>query len=453
LRRYDERSAPVAIGTGAADLDAVRGLFTGITGAQLCALKCVSTAPLDPSCSGYRGDEGLEVLCLDFEGCEAACQREVPQTYTVMGGTFGNESQSVTTTGCVAFEMRGANRCRLIPDGAAADPASWDKQVGVAVYARQENLRTCRVRDDYVLTGSLAVTQRPHAGTVRNYVDWVFNPGEVGSVEIIGMDLSQHDRVMLVDPEGVCGRSAPGGYKGTLELSVLDLESSREESDAIYRPLGMPDLAAFMSWRPLVEDGAGVMPPQGAPRVAPLDRGFSSARILRFLGLRMRTGGKAKVCFCDSTREACDSKEAFLFDLGFVHSSGVACLLDSPILQRATCVPQYHGALRCYDGADAVPDYNWDVMSGVWVKKDDHSLNQTHICAYVDPTETGGAWKDVCPLPEVGGTALPDVPLTATPTPAPTDPSIVCEGVTADMLPEVAGCRRTEALPEPDASE
>jgi hypothetical protein len=284
---------------------------------------------------------------------------------------------------------------------------------------------------------------------MRTYVDWVFNPNERGSLEVIGQNLSQHDRVMLIDPEGLCGRSSPGGYKGTLELSVLDLESSREASDAVYRPLGMPDLSAFTRWRPLVEDGAGVMPPQGAPRVAPLDRGFSSARILRFLGLRMRTGGKAKVCFCDSTRDACDSKEAFLFDLGFVHSSGVACLLDSPILQRATCVPQYHGALRCYDGAEAVPDYAWSEISGSWVKKEEHSLNQTHICSYVDPVETGGAWQDVCPLP-VSDT--PNVPLTATPTPAPTDPSIVCEGVTEDMLPEVAGCRRAEALPEPEAS-
>merc|ERR1719506_3313497 len=212
-----------------------------------------------------------------------------------------------------------------------------------------------------------------------------------------------------------------------------------------------------MSWRPLVEDGAGVMPSEGAPRVAPLDRGFSSPRILRFLGLRMRTGGKAKVCFCDSPREPCNSKEAFVFDLGFVHSSGVACLLTSPILQRATCVPQYHGALRCYDGADAVPDYSWDVMLGEWVKTTEHALNQTHICAYVDPKAEGGAWQDVCPKPPVPVdpvTGLP-IPQTASPTPAPTDPSIICEGVTADMLPEVAGCRRSLGAAwqplEPDA--
>jgi hypothetical protein len=323
-------------------------------------------------------------------------------------------------------------------------------QVGVAVYARQENKQTCRTRDDYVLTGTLAVTQRPHAATQRTQVDWVFNPDEQGSLEIIGMGLSPHDRVMLIDPEGVCGRSSAGGYKGTLELSNLDVESSREELDPIYRPLGDPDLSAFTSWRPLFEDGAGVMPPQGAPRVEPLDRGYSSDRILRFVGLRMRTGGKAKVCFCDSTREACDSKEAFLFDLGFVHSSGVACLLDSPILQRATCVPQYHGALRCYDGAEAVPDYAWDVTSGVWVKTAEHALNQTHICAYVDPVETGGAWRDVCPKPVVDETK----PITASPTPSPTSATIVCEGVTADMLPEVAGCRRSlEDAPELETAE
>merc|ERR1719453_2444320 len=57
LKRYDELSAPVAIGSDAADLDGVRAYFTTVTGSQLCALKCVSTAPLDPSCDGYRGDE------------------------------------------------------------------------------------------------------------------------------------------------------------------------------------------------------------------------------------------------------------------------------------------------------------------------------------------------------------------------------------------------------------
>jgi hypothetical protein len=501
LRRYDERSAPVAMGTGAADLDAVRDLVSVITGSHLCALKCVSTAPLDPTCDGYRGDEGLEVLCLDFVGCEEACEREVPKTIV----DPQDPNSTITTTGCVAFEIRGASRCRLIPAGAAADPATWEKQVGVAVYARQENKRTCRARDDYIFTGKLAVTQRPHAGTTRVYVDWVFNPDERGSLEVVGAGLSQHDRVMLIDPEGMCGRSAPGGFKGTLELSVLDVESSREESDALYRPLGTPDLSAFTRWRPLVEDGAGIMDSLscsqlcGMPtsaldvqldsevcselcsqsssqlgwqpilanntqRVAAVDRGFSSERILRFLGLRMRTGGKARVCFCDSSREACNSKEAFLFDLGFVHSSGVACLLDTPILQRATCVPQYHGALRCYDGAEAVPDYAWNVQSGAWVKTEEHALNQTHICKYVDPIEAGGEWRDVCP--KAGIRWVPPyptpkpTPATANPTPAPTDPSIICEGVTADMLPEVAGCRRLlgaswepQGFPKLEASE
>ena len=36
-----------------------------------------------------------------------------------------------------------------------------------------------------------------------------------------------------------------------------------------------------------------------------------------------------------------------------MHASGLSCLIGKPELQRAACVPQYHGGLRCYQAGTA----------------------------------------------------------------------------------------------------
>jgi len=74
--------------------------------------------------------------------------------------------------------------------------------------------------------------------------------------------------------------------------------------------------------------------------------------ILRFKGAAFSTGGQFKACFCDrDTLEDgafCTTKEDYKVEIGSIHVSGVACLIEDTRFQRGTCVEQYHGGLRCY---------------------------------------------------------------------------------------------------------
>lgn len=83
-----------------------------------------------------------------------------------------------------------------------------------------------------------------------------------------------------------------------------------------------------------------------------LDIGFSWDKMLRFAPIRFTSGGTFKLCFCDSALltagRQCRSVEDYAVEVGTVHASGVSCLIGKRELQRADCVAQYHGGLRCY---------------------------------------------------------------------------------------------------------
>jgi hypothetical protein len=80
-----------------------------------------------------------------------------------------------------------------------------------------------------------------------------------------------------------------------------------------------------------------------------MDLGFSWGSMLRFAPIRFTSGGTFKLCFCDSALGAtCRSVADYAVEVGTVHASGVSCLIGKKELQRATCVEQYHGGLRCY---------------------------------------------------------------------------------------------------------
>lgn len=80
--------------------------------------------------------------------------------------------------------------------------------------------------------------------------------------------------------------------------------------------------------------------------------GFSWGSMLRFAPIRFTSGGTFKLCFCDSALlpagRTCRSVEDYAVEVGTVHASGVSCLIGKPELQRASCMPMYHGGLRCY---------------------------------------------------------------------------------------------------------
>jgi hypothetical protein len=88
-----------------------------------------------------------------------------------------------------------------------------------------------------------------------------------------------------------------------------------------------------------------------------LDIGFSWGQKLRFAPIRFTSGGTFKLCFCDSTltSRSCSTVADYSVEVGKIHASGLSCLIARPELQRASCVAQYHGGLRCYQDREA-PD-------------------------------------------------------------------------------------------------
>merc|ERR1712080_347865 len=81
-------------------------------------------------------------------------------------------------------------------------------------------------------------------------------------------------------------------------------------------------------------------------------------QILRFRDATFTSGGKFKLCFCDSSllgaNEICDSPEDFSIEVGTVHSTGLQCLLSNDKMTKGVCKPQQHGGLRCYADAASV---------------------------------------------------------------------------------------------------
>jgi hypothetical protein len=88
--------------------------------------------------------------------------------------------------------------------------------------------------------------------------------------------------------------------------------------------------------------------------LAAKDPGISWESILRFRDVEFTSGGKFKLCFCDSALlstefSICDGKEDFKVEIGEIHATGLQCLLSNPKMARGVCTPQLYGGLRCYD--------------------------------------------------------------------------------------------------------
>jgi len=84
--------------------------------------------------------------------------------------------------------------------------------------------------------------------------------------------------------------------------------------------------------------------------------GFSWSDMLRFNDLHFTSGGRFKLCFCDSAiHSSCIRPEDYGIEIGEIHVSGVSCLVKNPRLQRVACADQFHGGLRCYTELDYAP--------------------------------------------------------------------------------------------------
>jgi hypothetical protein len=86
------------------------------------------------------------------------------------------------------------------------------------------------------------------------------------------------------------------------------------------------------------------------------DPGISWDSMYRFKDVTFSSGGEFKLCFCDSSilpgkNNICDRPEDYTIEVGRVHATGLQCLLNDPKMTKGTCVKQFYGGLRCYDGA------------------------------------------------------------------------------------------------------
>jgi len=88
--------------------------------------------------------------------------------------------------------------------------------------------------------------------------------------------------------------------------------------------------------------------------------------MLRWRGIAFSGAGTYKLCFCDSEHlpgRECMSTSDYAVELGTVHVSGIACLIKDTRFQRAACVNQYHGGVRCYpDAAPVVAEPVMEVL-------------------------------------------------------------------------------------------
>jgi hypothetical protein len=136
----------------------------------------------------------------------------------------------------------------------------------------------------------------------------------------------------------------------------LNLVGCNSHSDALYAD---PNYAILFKRVDGNDEQAGRgnhHNPAGRRLLEAPDAGFSWDQMLRFKGLQFSSGGRFKLCFCDSEiHSSCNKAADYGVEVGEVHVSGVSCLVANPRLQRVACATQFHGGLRCYPLVDTAP--------------------------------------------------------------------------------------------------
>eukprot|EP00451_Oxyrrhis_marina_P008864 CAMPEP_0204308410 /NCGR_PEP_ID=MMETSP0469-20131031/492_1 /ASSEMBLY_ACC=CAM_ASM_000384 /TAXON_ID=2969 /ORGANISM="Oxyrrhis marina" /LENGTH=2034 /DNA_ID=CAMNT_0051287889 /DNA_START=36 /DNA_END=6140 /DNA_ORIENTATION=+ len=165
----------------------------------------------------------------------------------------------------------------------------------------------------------------------------------------------------------------PDGEDISLDVGDVELDLQVSVDGIFYSeiPVGRH------SWTRLPNDpkSAVVTLPQiKAPTGAALqDYGFSQAGILRFFPMSFRSAGTFKLCFCDSASlggASCGALADYGVEVGQIHVSGVACLLQNPKFRKSVCCRQYwplpvesngrtgtRGTYRCYKNLRSCPSF------------------------------------------------------------------------------------------------
>jgi hypothetical protein len=87
------------------------------------------------------------------------------------------------------------------------------------------------------------------------------------------------------------------------------------------------------------------------------DWGYSWPKMVRFAPVTARVPGKYRVCLCDSALAGCTRVEDFGVQVGELHVSGVACLVNDTKYRKDGCDNQYHGGLRCGVDTPSFPTF------------------------------------------------------------------------------------------------
>jgi len=123
------------------------------------------------------------------------------------------------------------------------------------------------------------------------------------------------------------------------------------------------------------------------PRQLATDYGFSWGDMLRFKPVQFKSGGTFKLCFCDASLTAdkvCMTEKDYKIEVGTIHVSGVKCLVEETKFQRGTCVQQFYGGLRCYDGDAPITHIPSEAIDATVLEDfiDDEIQQLTSFCLY-----------------------------------------------------------------------
>mmetsp|Transcript_77638 Transcript_77638/g.177782 ORF Transcript_77638/g.177782 Transcript_77638/m.177782 type:complete len:658 (-) Transcript_77638:256-2229(-) len=194
------------------DFAAAGVLATAGLSDKICTLMCNrGCSGAGCNCDDYdvANPPSSTVLCLDPKACRAACS---------------------SVAGCVGFVAHQSQaHCRLlvgaaVPEGPSANLPHSECFDTYRVVPRA----SCQQRKDFTYSvGELVVTRRPVLGT-----DWVLNPGEKGSLEILGTDLDGHkDRIMLISNNATCG-SDPSAAAVASPWAPTDIPLANAEANS-----------------------------------------------------------------------------------------------------------------------------------------------------------------------------------------------------------------------------
>jgi hypothetical protein len=177
--------------------DSVCGMELGYSSLTPAAQSDVCTVKCAAGCTG------ADCFCDSFDSADYVSSLDAHKSYPLCVSATTCKAYCSAVDSCTGFDYDPAtNMCELL-NGTCADVSFKE---GSQYWERTANASACAADAEYdTVVGTVTLTTRADVG-----VDYVFTPGEVASVEVIGTGMDwQRDRLMLIDCTGTCGASGP----------------------------------------------------------------------------------------------------------------------------------------------------------------------------------------------------------------------------------------------------